>query len=116
MNKNLEYVNTKSNEKIFQKNFNLRKGLSHTEIGELTDNLERCYYYSSYRGILIAKFVIPKSKNFKNSKFLRMNMPIAKNLTSEEQNNILLDITFQYNVATGVFTIIHKVTYCKGDK
>lgn len=116
MNKNLEYVNSKSNEKIFQKNFNLRKGLSYTEISELTDILERYYYYSSYRGILIAKFVIPKSKNFKNGKLLTMNMPIVKNLTSEEQNNILLDIAFRYNVATGVFTIIHKVTYCKGDK
>ena len=116
MSKNLEYVNTKSKEKIFQKNFNLRKGLSHTEIGELTDNLEKYYYYSSYRGILIAEFVIPKSKNFKNGKLLTMNMPIAKNLTLEEQNNILLDITFRYNIATGVFTIIHKVTYCKGDK
>ena len=116
MSNNLEYVNTKSKEKIFQKNFNLRKGLSHTEIGELIDSLERYYYYSSYRGILIAEFVIPRSENFKKGKLLAMNMSIAKDLTLEEQNNILLDITFRYNVATGVFTIIHKVTYYKGDR
>ncbi len=112
----IEYINTKSKEKTFNHSFNLKKGLSHKEVGELIDNLDRYYCYSSYRGILKAEFIILENKNVKKGKLLAMNMLIAKNLTLEEQNNILLDISFQYNVSTGVFTITHKVTYCKGAK
>lgn len=113
MNKN---INTKSKEKTFKHSFNFKKGLSHTEVGEIIDSLDRYYCYSSYRGILTAEFMIPENKNVRKERLLTMNMLIAKNLTTEEQNNILLDINFQYNVATGVFTITHKVTYCKGDR
>lgn len=113
---NLKYINTKSKEKTYKHSFKIKKGLSYETVGKMIDSFDRYYSYSSYRGILKAEFMIAENIYVRTSRLLIMSMPLVKNLTLKEFKNILIDVEFQYNAFNGMFSIIHKITYCKGDR
>lgn len=118
INNNLKYKNKykRAKNKIYHHYFQIEKGLSYDEICEMIDNLIKGYNYNYETGILRADFIIRKTTNKISNKMLSFSIFIARHLTKEEQSKIMIDSSFQYNIDTGVFTIIHKVTYCKGDK
>lgn len=111
MSKNLKYKGKNIRKQIYKHSFKIKKGLSYETVGEMIDSFDRYYSYSSYRGILKAEFMIAEDIDVRKSRLLTMSMPLVRNLTFEEQKNILVEMNFQYNAINGMFSIIHKITY-----
>lgn len=114
MNKSLKYKTIKSKNskvKTFRHYFQLESELSYEYVGDIIDSLIKYYHYNPETGFLEAKYLIPKKVRGKKNRTLSMFIFVEKWLSNIELNKIIVDSKFQYNVDTGVLTIIHKIKY-----
>lgn len=114
MQKSLNYKLIKSKNskvKTYKHYFQLESGLNYKYVGNIIDSLIKYYHYNPETGFLETKYMICQKVRGKNNRILSMFIFIAKGLTNNQLNKIMVDSKFQYNVDTGVLAIIHKIIY-----
>lgn len=107
----IEYENLKSNEKVYHHCIYLKRELSRKEVREIIDSIHKYYHYNSTTGILEIEYTILKEINGTKERIINMPIFIGVGLTNEEQDRVMIDSKFEYNLDTGFFTIIHKIIY-----